>query len=166
LFAHLLQLELQAAPFASKIDAHNTVVILTSGIGSRPPAGPLEERVCTSERPTAKIRDVRERGRPGRPLGSASAPAGALPWRARGAAPLHVLFQVKRCEAPSPHRRCGVEDIARIAVRSGAERRWRRSINLPSADQNRMSVCRRRPTSDLVRASAYKLARWGSRGLP
>jgi len=57
--------------------------------GGESPArkAPLEERVCTSEWLTAKIQDVRERGRPGRPLGSAPTLAGALPWRARGAEP-------------------------------------------------------------------------------
>jgi hypothetical protein len=67
-----------------------------SGGGSPARKAPLEERVCISEWLTAKIQDVRERGRPGRPLGSASALAGALPWRARGAEPLPCPFSSKK----------------------------------------------------------------------
>jgi hypothetical protein len=55
-------------------------------------------RVCTSECQALEKRIEEKRGRPGRPLGSAPAPAGALPWRARGAEPLS-LFHEKE-----PHR--------------------------------------------------------------
>jgi hypothetical protein len=33
LFAHLLQFELHATPFAAEIDSHDAVVILTGGVG-------------------------------------------------------------------------------------------------------------------------------------
>ena len=33
MFAHLLQFELHATPFAAEIDSHDAVVILTGGVG-------------------------------------------------------------------------------------------------------------------------------------
>jgi hypothetical protein len=72
----------------------------TRAEGDRPPVEPLDERVCTSEWLTAKIQDVRERGRPGRPPESAPVLAGASPWRARGAEPLS-LFHEKEPHRPS-----------------------------------------------------------------
>jgi hypothetical protein len=71
--------------------------------GDHPPAGPLKERICTSEWLTAKIQDVRERGRLGRPLGSAAALAGASPWRARGGA--HSSSREKRSVSAERQRR-------------------------------------------------------------
>src|SRR6185437_11915856 len=56
--------------------------------GDRPPEGPLEERVCTSARLTAKIQEVRTRGRPGIPLGSAPVSRCFTLVRARGERPL------------------------------------------------------------------------------
>jgi hypothetical protein len=43
-----------------------------------------------------KIPEIRKRGRPGRPLRSAPASAGALPWRARGAEPLSSFQEQKK----------------------------------------------------------------------
>ena len=62
MFAHLSQLELHAAPFASEIDPHDAVVILTGGV-SRLREDILDARIVVSGIQPAESRDrLRDHG--------------------------------------------------------------------------------------------------------
>jgi len=110
-----------------------------SGGGSPALKGPLVERVCTSACQFSKGLDGRKRGRPGRPLGSAPASAGALPWRARGAEP--HSSSIKRREAYQrtrvrSHSRVA-RPVKRAAAGASASRRRRRDAG-PTAPGERL----------------------------
>jgi hypothetical protein len=70
-----------------------------------------------------KSLDERKRGRPGRPLGSAPALAGALPWRARGAEP-HSSSLKKESKRIS-ERACGAIRGSRDRLRGQPQERQR-----------------------------------------
>ena len=95
----LLWAWVQSAPAPAPLPVGETGVArarATRAEGDHPPAGPLEERVCTSAYWPREIQGLRKRGRPGRPLRSAPAFAGASPWRARGAEPHSSSIQKKK----------------------------------------------------------------------
>jgi hypothetical protein len=138
------------------------------------PSGPHNVRVCTSECQALEKRIEEKRGRPGRPLGSAPAPAGALPWRARGAEPLS-LFHEKEPHRPGAseatwwrNEKSSRRSVS-IAPPSGGTRNRLpsrdRSRRHPQEGQHRDGAETRRDPGPSASGEGYVIAREGSKPL-